>query len=133
MLVLDNCDIGCVEVGEFASLTIEVKEGTTNYITGARGRDGIYVNGNLTITGAGNLNVYGSDNYSVREGDFGSVGYGMSVYGTLTLENHVQVMVKAGESSAKVMIEIIIDSGNLHVNKSKLEVHAIPQREESVG
>ncbi len=133
ILTLDNCDIGAIVVEEFASLTIEVKEGTNNYITGAKGKDGIYTSGNLTITGAGILNVFGSDTYSYREGDASYVGYGICTYGNLTLDNHVQVIAKSGESAGKPMVGILIDNGNLIINESKLEVFAVPQTEDAVG
>lgn len=133
VLTLDNCDIGAVSVEEFASLTIEVKEGTTNYITGAKGKDGIYTSGNLTITGAGTLNVSGSDKYTYREGEAVYLGYGICTYGNLTLENHVQVVAKAGISATDPMVGILIDNGNLVVNESKLEIFAVPEAEDAVG
>lgn len=126
VLTLDNCDIGSISVGEFAALTIEVKEGTTNLITAQKGKDGISTNGNLTITGAGTLRVFGSDAYSVREGDNSYVGYGICTYGNLTLENHVQVEAKAGISSSRPVLGVMVDSGNLIISESKLEAFAYP-------
>lgn len=133
VLTLDNCDIGAISVDEFSSLNIVVKEGTSNYITGERGRDGINVNGSLNITGAGTLNISGSDTYSLREGDASYVGYGICTYGNLTLENHVQVTAKAGTTSNRPMIGIVIDDGNLVINESKLEVFAISEEAEAPG
>lgn len=126
VLILDNCDIGSISVDEFAALTIEVKEGTTNLITAEKGKDGIATNGNLTITGAGELRVFGSDTYSLREGDASYVGYGICTYGNLTLENHVQVEAKAGISYTKPVMGVMIDNGNLIINESKLEAFAFP-------
>ncbi len=98
VLVLNNCDIGSIEVKEFAALTIELASGSENKIAGARGKDGIWSYGNLTIKGDGKLSIFGGDFYGIVDGaGTGSyVGGGLLAEGNLNIEENAKVYAKAG-------------------------------------
>ena len=119
ILVLDNCDIGSIEVGDYAALTIELAEGSDNKITGGRGRDGISTNGNLTIRGNGKLSVFGSDYYSISEGSNPTkgTGSGLSIWGSLTIEENAKVYAKSGNGKSDYFAEgVWVNNGNLTVS-----------------
>ncbi len=124
VLVLNNADIGSVEVNEYASLTIELAPGSNNKISGDRGRDGINTNGNLTFRGEGNLNVFGADYFSIDDGaNAGSyIGYGISVRGNLTMEGDAKVYVKSGNGKGMYAVGVEVSAGNLIANGGMLEV-----------
>ena len=119
VLVLDNCDIGSIEVEDYAALTIELAEGSDNKITGARGRDGISTSGNLTIRGNGKLSVFGSDYYSRSEGSNPTrgTGSGLSIWGNLTIEENAKVYTKSGNGKGDFFAEgVWVNNGNLVVS-----------------
>lgn len=119
VLRLENASIGTLEVDEYASLVIELAEGSVNHIEGQRGRNGIISNGAVTIIGAGSLYVKGSDYYSAQ-----GIGYGILVLGDLAIENEAEVSVKAGAGEDTVNIGIYVFCGNLIVSDAKLEAMA---------
>lgn len=116
VLRLENANIGSLEVDEYASLVVELAEGSVNHIEGQRGRKGINSNGAVTITGAGSLYVTGSDYYSMQE-----AGYGMYVLGNLTIEKEANVSVKAGAGKSTVNIGVYVFGGNLIISDAKLD------------
>ena len=119
VLVLDNCDIGSIEVEDYAALTIELAEGSDNKITGARGRKGIDSNGSLTIRGDGKLSVFGSDYYGgiVADGSNRRVGSGLGIWGSLTIEENAKVYVRAGSGQGDYIAEgVQVSNGNLTVS-----------------
>ena len=119
VLVLDNCDIGSIEVEDYAALTIELAEGSDNKITGGRGRDGISTSGNLTIRGNGKLSVFGSDYYSISEGanPTKGTGCGLSIWGNLTIEENAKVYAKSGNGKGDYFAEgVWVSNGNLTVS-----------------
>lgn len=119
VLRLENASIGTLEVDEYASLVIELAEGSVNHIEGLRGRNGIISNGAVTVIGAGSLYVKGSDYYSAQ-----GTGYGIYVVGDLTIENAAAVSVKAGTGKDTVNIGVYVFCGNLIVSDAKLEALA---------
>lgn len=119
VLTLNNCDIGSIEVEEYAALTIELAEGSENKVTGERGRTGISTSGNLTFTGDGKLFVFGSDYYGIVDGaQTGSyLGDGIYVMGNLRVEGNAKVYAKAGKGSKSLTaIGVIVSGGNLTVS-----------------
>lgn len=120
VLRLENASIGTLVVDEYASLVIELAEGSVNHIDGQRGRDGISSQGAVTITGGGALYV----NYSVQNGGNRQQGYGISVSGNLTIEKEAAVYAKAGSSESDVNIGIRVFGGNLVISDAKLEAEA---------
>ena len=119
VLVLDNCDIGSIEVEDYAALTIELAEGSDNKITGGRGRDGISTSGNLTIRGNGKLSVFGSDYYSISEGanPTKGTGSGLSLWGNLTIEENAKVYAKSGNGKGDYFADgVWVSNGNLTVS-----------------
>ena len=120
VLRLENASIGTLVVDEYASLVIELAEGSVNHIDGQRGRDGISSQGAVTITGGGALYV----NYSVQNGGNRQQGYGINVSGNLTIEKEAAVYVKAGSSESTVNIGVRVLGGNLTVSDAKLEAEA---------
>lgn len=119
VLLLDNCDIGSIEVEEYAALTIELAAGSDNKITGGRGKDGIWSHGNLTVKGDGKLSVFGCDYYSIVDGaGAGSyVGYGISVEGNLNIEENAKVYAKSGNSKKSwFAIGVAVNGGNVTVS-----------------
>lgn len=119
VLRLENANIGSLEIDEYASLVIELAEGSVNHIEGQRGRNGMHANGAVTITGAGSLYVKGSDYYSAQ-----GTGYGIYVLGDLAIENEAAVSVKAGTGKDTVNIGVYVVAGNLVVVDAKLEATA---------
>lgn len=122
VLLLDNCNIGGISVDEFAALTIQLADGSENTVTGNSGLDGISSNGNLTITGNGTLHVSGSDYYSIGEGDKYYIGWGISVLGSLTIENQVKIDVRPGASQTMSSVGIQVNRGNFTIKDSRVEV-----------
>ena len=121
VLRLENASIGSLVVDEYASLVIELAEGSVNHIDSQRGRNGISSQGAVTITGAGALYV----NYSVQDGgNRKQIGYGIDVSGNLTIEKAAAVYVKAGSSESDVNIGVHVFGGNLTVSDAKLEAEA---------
>ena len=123
VLVLDNCDIGSIEVEDYAALTIELAEGSDNKITGARGRDGISTSGNLTIRGNGKLSVFGSDYYSISEGSNPThgTGSGLGIWGNLTIEENAKVYAKSGNGKSDYFADgVWVSNGNLTVSSGSM-------------
>lgn len=116
VLLLDNCDIGSIEVEEFAALTIELAAGSDNKITGGRGKEGIWTHGNLTVKGDGKLSVFGGDYYRA-ENTGSSIGYGIIVEGNLSIEENAKVYAKAGDGKkVRNGIGVNVSGGNLTVS-----------------
>ena len=135
VLVLDNCDIGSIEVDDYAALTIELAEGSDNKITGGRGRDGINTNGNLTIQGNGKLSVFGSDYYSIAEGSNPTkgTGSGLGVWGNLTIEGDAKVYAKAGKGKSGYIAEgVWVSNGNLTVSSGGMLESVAGESEELI-
>lgn len=124
VLVLDNCDIGSVEVEDFAALTIELAEGSQNKIAGARGKCGISTNGKLTIKGSGKLSVFGSDYFSIVDGAGSGtyVGEGLDIWGNLSIEENAQVYVKGGNGKKEYYAYGAYIIGNLTASGGMLEI-----------
>ena len=118
VLVLDNCDIGSIEVEDYAALTIELAEGSDNKITGSRSRNAISTSGNLTIRGNGKLSVFGSDYYAISEGaTIRGTGSGMDVWGDLTIEENAKVYAKSGNGKGDYFADgVWVSNGNLTVS-----------------
>lgn len=126
VLVLDNCDIGSVEVSEYAALTIELAEGSENKISGARGRDGIRTNGSLTIKGNGKLSVFGADYFSIDDGANAgsSIGSGLFIGGNLNIEENAGVYAKSGNGKGDYAIGVYVYGGNITASGGMLEAVA---------
>lgn len=124
VLVLDNCDIGSVEVNDFAALTIELAEGSQNKIAGERGKSGISTNGKLTIKGSGKLSVFGADYFHVPDGaNSGTwIGEGLNIWGNLGIEENAQVYVKGGNGKGETYTFGAYIAGNLMASGGVLEV-----------
>lgn len=122
VLILDGCHAGSIIVDEYASLIIELKDGSENVLTAGAGHDGVSVMGNLTITGNGSLTITGSDIYSVGEGDSWWVGYGIYANGDLTIADHANISAKSGKSSKREVFAVMAQSGNLLVDNARLEM-----------
>lgn len=133
VLTLDNSHTGNIAISQYGSLTIELADGSVNTITGSKGNDGISSNGCITITGNGSLTVCGSDLYSLREGERNYVGYGIYLWGDLTIENHVKLTAKAGNSKSRAAYGLLIEEGNLSVDNSWLELYGNTSEEISGG
>lgn len=127
VLVLDNCDIGSIEVSECAALTIELAEGSENKISGARGRDGIRSRGNLTIKGSGKLSVFGADYFSIVDGGANaesSIGSGLFIGGNLNIEENARVYAKSGNGKGDYAIGVYVYGGNITASGGMLEAVA---------
>lgn len=122
VLILDGCQSGSIIVEEFASLTIELADGSQNLLSAGAGRDGISVNGSLTITGNGSLSVKGSDIYSKGEGDSWWIGYGIYAYGDVMIDNHAKVSAECGKSTERTAFAVYVEAGNLTVDHAGLEM-----------
>ncbi len=135
VLVLDNCDIGSVEVEDYAALTIELAEGSQNKITGARGQCGISTNGKLTIKGSGKLSVFGSDYFSIPDGAHSGtwVGEGLNIWSNLSIEESAQVYVKGGNGKvesyaygAYIIGNLMVSGGMLEIVSGECEKYSVP-------
>lgn len=122
VLRLNNCDVGMIEQHWTGDLTIELADGSKNYVSGTRGMEGIQVHGNLTITGNGDISISGSDLASGREGG-AYVGLGVYVVGNLTIQDGVQMFAKGGKSKEQIGEGVYVH-GILTVSGSKLEAQA---------
>lgn len=124
VLLLDNCDIGSVEVEDYAALTIELAEGSENKIAGARGMCGISTNGKLTIKGSGKLSVFGSDYFSRMDGAGSGtwIGEGLNIWGDLSIEENPQIYVKGGNGKGDTFTYGAFITGNLKASGGMLEI-----------
>lgn len=124
VLVLNNCDIGSVEVNDFAALTIELAEGSQNKIAGERGKSGISTRGKLTIKGSGKLSVFGGDYYHIADGaNSGTwIGEGLNIWGNLSIEESAQVYVKGGNGKEDFYTYGAYITGNLLSSGGMLEI-----------
>ncbi len=123
ILTLNGCNVGSIEVEEYAALTIELAEGSENMLSAERGKDAISTYGNLTIRGNGTLYANGSDYYKKNDGN-GWVGDGIYVYGNLAIKEHANVQAKCGTAKTMGGLGVRVHSGNITVDGSKLYAYA---------
>lgn len=134
VLTLDGCNAGSIVVEEYAALVIELAGGSENTLSAGAGLDGISTSGDLTIRGNGTLYVNGSDYYTTHDGENGQIGWGMIVYGNLTVEKGAKVFARCLGTEASITgFGVMVNSGNLIVDSASLNASVQKSKEADAG
>lgn len=134
VLTLDGCNAGSIFVEEYAELVIELAGGSENTLSAGAGLEGINTSGDLTIRGNGTLYVNGSDYYTTHDGENGQIGWGICVYGNLTIEKGAKVFARClGTEASRTGYGVLVDSGNLIVDSATLNASVQKAKETDAG